>query len=965
MSANDSGSIWRKWDLHVHSPMSILNNQFPMKSDGFPDWEAYVTKLEQISASVLGITDYFTIEGYKKILEYREQDRLTNVDLILPNIEFRLNEILYRNPDGKGPKRLNLHVIFSDEISPDVIEDHFLHNLYFESRGNVDGKPFKERLKSSTLEDLGRLLKSQLSQEYAGKSPAIVGAENATVSLENIKHELELSDRFRGKFLVVLDEENTSLIEWGKQDTQTRLTLLQNSHMVFSSNSKTRSWSLGKAPFSDGEDEFVKIFGSLKPCIHGSDAHKLVEIGRPCTKRHVPGHDCAEDSDECVLRHCWIKADPTFEGLRQTVYEPNERVFIGEKDPTTSRYNYTLSQVTLSETIINEELTIQYTDLTLSRYLVAVTGGRGAGKTAFVDLIANCFANSVEKQNDDSFVVRISRDSPDLESTIRFTGTEPFSKTVMERDAVISEADLAYISQGQLDDYITDNNELIKRIRELIFEESSQVLSYEFHRLLARTQEVEVELTDVSSKILAMENRTSDKLLQELENRESRLDVQLKDLGRQLAEIQDSNADDDELKRAQDAQRKLAQLRTEHETLDKIQTHLMDAFAFLHNDIPRFNTAIEAIDALVGFIDYNEDQWRTLEYDRKNLENLANFVQLSITTTLAQIDTVQDELKTRDEKVAQHAMLLDQQSEGEKDLKAVRETLANIASIKSELADSLGERKELVVKMLHLVRDLQSKYLEIIERFQRNAVVPNDVPSAADLDVLRDLDFLAEIHFDHSSFLEQADDLFDSRSITVVNHFSDTLREFSRFASNPYDGSLATLAELIELHANDPDLRTKMKPNKSINLDDYFKVFYRNYFSVSPTVKYKNTPLNRLSLGQKATVLFKIYLAHGDYPVIIDSHDDYLDNEFIMLELIPAIREAKKRRQVILVSNNANVVVNSDAEQVIVADFNDGTISYDAGSLENRATRTRIINVLEGGKKAFKQRQEKYRLSSH
>ena len=66
-------------------------------------------------------------------------------------------------------------------------------------------------------------------------------------------------------------------------------------------------------------------------------------------------------------------------------------------------------------------------------------------------------------------------------------------------------------------------------------------------------------------------------------------------------------------------------------------------------------------------------------------------------------------------------------------------------------------------------------------------------------------------------------------------------------------------------------------------------------------------------------------MAQGIYPIIIDSHDDHLDNHFIMEELIPAIREAKKHRQVILVSNNANVVVNADAEQIIVAQHKDKT----------------------------------------
>ena len=84
------GSEWRKWDLHIHSPLSLLNNQFPKLSNGEPDWEQYLVKLESTDIAVAGINDYFTIEGYKKIVEYKKQGRLKNIHTILPNIEFRL-----------------------------------------------------------------------------------------------------------------------------------------------------------------------------------------------------------------------------------------------------------------------------------------------------------------------------------------------------------------------------------------------------------------------------------------------------------------------------------------------------------------------------------------------------------------------------------------------------------------------------------------------------------------------------------------------------------------------------------------------------------------------------------------------------------------------------------------------------------------------------------------------------------
>ena len=71
-------------------------------------------------------------------------------------------------------------------------------------------------------------------------------------------------------------------------------------------------------------------------------------------------------------------------------------------------------------------------------------------------------------------------------------------------------------------------------------------------------------------------------------------------------------------------------------------------------------------------------------------------------------------------------------------------------------------------------------------------------------------------------------------------------------------------------------------------------------------------------------------------------------------------RNAKTKRQVIIATNNANLIVNTDAEQVIVADFEDNEIRYDSGSLENLQIREGIIPILEGGEEAFHKREAKY-----
>ena len=107
----------------------------------------------------------------------------------------------------------------------------------------------------------------------------------------------------------------------------------------------------------------------------------------------------------------------------------------------------------------------------------------------------------------------------------------------------------------------------------------------------------------------------------------------------------------------------------------------------------------------------------------------------------------------------------------------------------------------------------------------------------------------------------------------------------------------------------------------------------------------------------------RIFLADGDNPLIIDQPEENLDNKFIYEDLVGAFKEAKKKRQVIIATHNANLVVNTDAEQVIVAEFKDNKISYKGGSIENIDIRNSITLLLEGGKEAFKRREEKYDIS--
>jgi hypothetical protein len=79
-----TGSIWRRWDLHVHTPETILNNQFG-------NWEEYLEAIEaHPDVKVIGVTDYMSITNYSKLKAYKARGRIANIDLLIPNIEFRI-----------------------------------------------------------------------------------------------------------------------------------------------------------------------------------------------------------------------------------------------------------------------------------------------------------------------------------------------------------------------------------------------------------------------------------------------------------------------------------------------------------------------------------------------------------------------------------------------------------------------------------------------------------------------------------------------------------------------------------------------------------------------------------------------------------------------------------------------------------------------------------------------------------
>ena len=150
------------------------------------------------------------------------------------------------------------------------------------------------------------------------------------------------------------------------------------------------------------------------------------------------------------------------------------------------------------------------------------------------------------------------------------------------------------------------------------------------------------------------------------------------------------------------------------------------------------------------------------------------------------------------------------------------------------------------------------------------------------------------------------------------------------------------------------------KRKKSTSYSEYYNAILGNILSIGMEVKFNDIELEKLSMGQRAIVLLKILLALDDKPLLIDQPEEHLDNRFIYSELTPAIREAKKSRQIIIATHNANLVVNTDAEQIILADNIAEQISYSVTVLEDTSRRELLTSILEGGEEAFAKREDRY-----
>jgi hypothetical protein len=980
------GSEWRKWDLHIHSPLAALNNQFPHLANGEADWEAFIAKLESLpDISVLGITDYFTIEGYRRVRELRSQGRLAKIALILPNIEFRLDKII---TTSGGNRRLNYHVIFSDRVSPEEIEEHFLQELKFCYQGDPQRADLNLSVRRTNLELLGRRLKEEHPPFRNGRSDFEIGCMNATVDPGEIKRVLDnKASIFKGKFLIVLAEENLSLLDWDDQAHHTRKLLLQGADAIFSSNDRTIHWARGEDDLNP--DQFRHEFRSLKACLHGSDAHRLEDIARPAEGRY-----------------CWIKAEPTFEGLKQILYEPGERVFIGDEPPNLKNDYQVIESVKIASA------PDWFGDLMvpLNEDMISIIGPRGSGKSALAEVIAFAGGAGTFRTGhglEDTFLYKAARKSTanpntvvDARVTVTWkngesdTSSIPASLTnpgVEEKVKYLPQKFVEWLCapendqelEAEIEKVIYQRNKKTDRLQASNFQElrkaTTQPIETKRQRLIRTIQSLNASIADATARVSLKPKKQT-----ELKQRQEELARLLKKPPTLPAENKEELDRLDKLeKEKQELELKIVGLTEQLTVLGNIEAK----FAVLKQDIESFNREMAELLPKAGLTNTQEfivgvpDVTASLTARRNAIsKDIQTFRGPSGpsdggTRTLAQIN---HEIGALKEKSKLTEAKKKEYEKFQKDKQKLEELITSITREVEELDKVVtpkikADREERLERYLDAF-DLLREEREVLEQLYD----PLKQALQKSNETAKKLTFISRTTFNVAQHAARGIELFDRRksafpdkeSLEVaLTTFFESLQQ-NDFERSAIKTAAHTLLESFKPSTIPEQLRSSSTPK---DFADWF--FDIGAFSTTYGIKFDNKDLRFLSPGEKGIVLLLLYLEaeEGDNrPLIIDQPDDNLDNLSVYPNLIEYFRTRKKTRQIIIITHNPNLVVATDSEQVVVASF-DGTripkISYRSGALEDtnpggpvQGIREDVCKILEGGTEAFQLRERRYAL---
>jgi len=310
------GSLWRKWDLHIHSPASyhwkgqqLWQMTATEKETAF---RAMVAAINDSDIAAFAVMDYWTFDGYlglRKFLKDHPEVKLERS--VFPGIELRC--------EAPGNFRLNIHALLSDTLSDQQIADFknaLILRLVDRPLSDEALSDFPNKLAADKLKLIGATPETLKTAEGRLR----IGQETGLITLESLRNALKALPEDHGFLVLPFDTYGGfEEIEWEKHPVSTTV-FMTEADLFEVRRSDLCDLFRGKKTDANARffDNFIKTIGRPKPAVSGSDAHKFADFGKyPSDKSGHP-------------RITWVKADPTFKGIKQLVNEPAARSFTGE-----------------------------------------------------------------------------------------------------------------------------------------------------------------------------------------------------------------------------------------------------------------------------------------------------------------------------------------------------------------------------------------------------------------------------------------------------------------------------------------------------------------------------------------------------------------------------------------------------------------------------------------------------------
>lgn len=739
----------------------------------------------------------------------------------------------------------------------------------------------------------------------------------------------------------------------------TRYSIYQLSDAIFSSNPNDVLYFIGKGP--DSRDVVIEKCATLMPCFHGCDAHENSKIFKPDGQRF-----------------CWIKADSTFEGLKQTLYEPEDRVRIQAMRPDVKNDRFIISELQFVDP------TTQFGNqkILLNDNLNAIIGGKSSGKS----LLLYSIAKSIDPEQVQRTSDRLGFDGYKFNFDFKVDWKNGESDLLSDTVSANKSRKITYIPQLYINHLVEKNNkdELNTLVKGILMQDA------EFKQLYDQTNE---EINKLSIEINGL-------VTSYLDIRKGGLEagIQLKELGKPesiqkgldtLVEAltkgqQSSSLSPEEFQKYNE----LAQSRSKAHDLNELLLKKETALASFLEELSLSRKALfgekdDDILIIKGSLDKVLDDFEEIPSDILTVKtSIESEYKLLIQKVINEINA----LKISDSKMAVQKDI----SDLDKTLKPYIAKLSEQQELKKITLQidvekaKLLRSQALVAKIATLQKDYTDTRARIVNRIMNRfdlykSIIEyiNTVKTAINGEV----SLSSKLQYKKANF-----ELFEQVNKAAIksdNHFYSL---FDEELVN-YDLIIEILQHQLrtvddKLYISDKD---PVALKQRVTFEDVLKGLVRDNFEIDYTVTYKGDDLLSMSPGKKGTVLLILFLqiSSSEYPILIDQPEDNLDNRTIYELLCQIIKIKKKDRQIIIVSHNANLVVSTDAENIIVADQGgqeselapgENRFNYVNGSLEHafskdtaisnillsQGIREHVCDILEGGGEAFKQRERKY-----